>query len=298
MINKKDDNKKVELLKAIKTHVHELCDFDITDEEIENNIITLMRIYKKWILCNDSSDMSNICPNGGYHEILSKDVDGHFYTKNFRCPKLANNPEFVIRNNFYYTSPDIVNEYQRLRKEEIWCDETKYSKRTDFLNLLLNFKKDYDHTYAKGIYVQGEANSGKSYILMAFCNEMAVLGKTVVYITANSLDLEIKQSIGDGSTFSNDIVDTMIACDILVIDELGAEQFKANTHGSVLANVINYRSASKQKKLSIFSSKYSLKDLNKVYSNYGKNENVTSFVNKLQKTCDTHIYNITPIKLN
>ncbi len=284
-------------IKAIKEHIKDLCDFEITNEEIEANFIELMRLYKLWKKCNIDSNLSNECANGGYHLILSKDELGNIYTRSFKCPKLANNIEFIINNNIYYKTPDIVNEFQRLKKEEIWIDKTKYNKRTNFINTLLNIKKDYINNVTKGIYVQGESNSGKSYILMAFCNEMALQGKTVVFVTANSLDLEIKKSIGEGSSFSNEIVELMIACDVLIIDELGNEQFKPNTHSSILYNVLNYRNTFKDK-ITIMSSKYSLKELNKVYSNNGKNENVTQFVNRIEKLVDKNIFNISPSKTN
>ncbi len=283
--------------RMIKENISNLCDFKITEEELEANFLELMRLYKLWKNCNDESNLNNECSNGGYHLILSKDAQGNIYTRSFKCPKLANNIEFVINNNIYYKTPDIVNEYQRLRKEEIWIDKTKYNKRTSFVNTLLNIKKDFDHNAVKGVYVQGESNSGKSYILMAFCNEMALLGKSVIFVTANSLDLEIRKSLGEGTSFANDIVEQMIACDILIIDELGNEQFRSNTHSSILYNVINYRNSFKNK-VTVLSSKYTLKDLNKVYSNYGKNENVTQFVNKIEKLVDKNIFNISPTKTN
>ncbi len=284
-------------LKMIKDNIIHVCDFQITDSEIETHFLELMRLYKLWKNCNEDSSLNNECSNGGYHLMLSKDNDGNIYTRSFKCPKLANNIEFIIKNNIYYMSPDIVNEFQRLRKEEIWIDKVKYNKRINFINTLLNIKKDYDNNVVKGIYVQGESNSGKSYILMAFCNEMALQGKSVIYVTANSLDLELKKSISENTSFANEIVEMMIAADVLIIDELGNEQFKPNTHSSILYNVINYRYTFRNK-ITLLSSKYSLKDLNKVYSNYGKNENVTQFVNKIAKLVDTNVFNISPTKTN
>ena len=275
---------KNKLLDKIKKYKHKIADFELTDEDINNYLIDINRIIKIIELCETSP---NVCGADGYHFKLTKDKDNKIIIENFICEKNKNNFAYIIKNNYWYTSNDIVNQQQRLKKNFI-NTENEYKIRGSLINTLLKIKRHQINL--NGIYLKGNFGSGKSYILTAFCNEMALSNKSIIYFTMTSFCLDIMKSIQDQSSFKNDIVEQMIACDILVIEDLGSDIFRDIIHTQILFPVLNYRMNSD--KLTIFSSRFNLLELKKIYNSSSNKKLVEQFIDKITRISRNNIFDI------
>lgn len=279
------------LIKKAKANISKIATFDITDQEIESHLIEINKIIKINELCLSNEDF-NKCGADGYHFKLVKDENGIIRLENFLCEKLRNNPDFSIQNNFLYISSDIKNHKQRLKPDEIYTTSDKYKYRTNLINKLLDIKREKVIEY--GLYVYGELGCGKSYVIMAFCNEMAIKNKTIVYLTMNNFSLNLVKSIRDNTDFKTNIIDELMQADIVIFDELGNETYKEYIHNQLLYPIINSRL--NNNKLTIFSSKYDLIGLKKVYKLGSKDHNIDQFIDRIKRICNQNFYNLTPFK--
>lgn len=275
---------KQKFLEKVKKYKNQIADFDITEDEINNHIIEISKIIKILEQC----ELSNaICGAEGYHFKLIKNKDGIIELTNFTCPKNKNNMKFVIKNNFWYINNDIINNYQKLQKKDIFI-ENEYAIRTSLINTLLKIKRGKINI--NGLYIQGDFSSGKSYILTAFCNEMALLNHSIIYLSMNSFCLDIMKSIQDLSPFKNEIVEQMLEVDVLVIDDIGSDIFRDIIHTQLIYPVLNYRMNAN--KLTLFSSKFSINDLKKSYKINNSSKQVDQLIDKIIRISTPYIFNI------
>lgn len=113
-------------------------------------------------------------------------------------------------------------------------------ERSKILKKLLEFKENYlSGKPAKGIYIYGKYGSGKSFILYAFAKELVKAGKKVIYAYYPDLIREIKSSLGS-DRFEKYILE-LKKVDVLMLDDLGAENNTAFARDEILGPILQYR---------------------------------------------------------
>lgn len=112
--------------------------------------------------------------------------------------------------------------------------------RGTILKKLIDFKNNYfNNQEAKGIYIYGKYGTGKSFILYSFAKELVKTGKKVIYAYYPDLVREIKSSIGSNN-FERYILE-LKKVDILILDDLGAENNTAFVRDEILGPILQYR---------------------------------------------------------
>lgn len=106
------------------------------------------------------------------------------------------------------------------------------------LNLCRNYVNDFTPDTAKNLLFIGDAGLGKTHLTIAIVKEIVKKGYSPVYGSAENLFSAIEIEKYSFSGRSN--YDTILNCDLLVIDDLGAEMVTAFSK-SVLYNIINTR---------------------------------------------------------
>lgn len=108
----------------------------------------------------------------------------------------------------------------------------------------------------------GGCGLGKTHLSLAIANEVIEKGYSVIYNSAQVLISKITKEQFDFSS-DTDITDTVLDCDLLILDDLGTE-FNTQISASVVYNIINTRIL---KGLStIISTNLTLAELEKAYN--------------------------------
>lgn len=113
-------------------------------------------------------------------------------------------------------------------------------ERTNILKYIKDFlKKKVNGEPVKGLYLSGSFGSGKSYILSALLNELSLKGYKCVNINYPLLLNKLKASFSDYNY--NDVMDEIMTCDVLLIDDIGAENNSPWSRDEVLGTILQYR---------------------------------------------------------
>lgn len=115
----------------------------------------------------------------------------------------------------------------------------------------------------KGIYLYGQPGTGKTYLLWALANRLAKEGKTISFVHLPSLIQDLKQNMQD-NLYRNARLSKMKYCDVLIIDDIGAESISPWTRDEILFPILEFRMS--QQKKTYFSSNYSMEELEDQYA--------------------------------
>lgn len=141
---------------------------------------------------------------------------------------------FKEKNNvIYFEIPKFIQEAKMsdVIPEKERLEIIKYIK--DFIN-----KFDTEHQL-KGLYLCGSFGSGKSYLISALINEVSKKGVNGIILYYPSLLSILKASF---STEEFDIkLNSIIKSDLLLIDDLGAENNSAWSRDEILGTILQYR---------------------------------------------------------
>ena len=113
-------------------------------------------------------------------------------------------------------------------------------ERANILKYIKDFlKKKVNGETVKGLYLSGSFGSGKSYILSALLNELSLKGYKCVNINYPLLLNKLKVSFSDYNY--NDVMEEIMTCDVLLIDDIGAENNSPWSRDEVLGTILQYR---------------------------------------------------------
>ena len=111
-------------------------------------------------------------------------------------------------------------------------------------NGCINFVSNIDNKQS-GIYLCGEFGIGKTYLLSCVANELANKGKTVLYVYFPDLVRYMNGIMYENQKLEAEIL-SLKECDVLILDDLGAESLNSWFRDQVLGPVLNYRYLSKK----------------------------------------------------
>lgn len=111
-------------------------------------------------------------------------------------------------------------------------------------NGCLNFVTNIDNAKT-GVYLCGEFGIGKTYLLSCIANELARKGKSVLYVYFPDLVRYINGLMYENNKLEEQIT-SLKECDVLILDDLGAEYLNSWFRDQVLGPVLNYRYLSKK----------------------------------------------------
>ena len=117
--------------------------------------------------------------------------------------------------------------------------DKKDKKRLDAIKWIVNFYKEYKkNKNIKGLYLHGSFGSGKTYLLAALFNELTKDGNKAVICYYPEMLRRLKESFG--STFDIDM-NELKTCDLLLIDDIGAENVTSWSRDEILSTILQYR---------------------------------------------------------
>ena len=153
---------------------------------------------------------------------------------------------------------------QELETSSLKTIDTSDKNRYKLIKWVTNFIKEYDYgKNIKGLYLHGNFGCGKTYILSACFNEMKKRGFRTKIVYLPDLLRIIK---GDFEAM-NDIMDELCNIDILLIDDIGAENVTYWGRDEILGTILQSRM--NEHKTTFFTSNFTIKELEEHLSNKG-----------------------------
>ena len=140
--------------------------------------------------------------------------------------------------------------------------------RLTVLNRMIKFVNDYPDN-RKGLYLFGDFGVGKSFMVAALAHDLSEKrGVSSTLLHYPSFVIDVKNAIGDGNV--KNLVDEIKQAEVLIFDDIGAEQSTPWVRDEVLQVILQYRM---QEDLpTFFTSNFNFEDLEKHFAK-GKNGN-------------------------
>lgn len=158
--------------------------------------------------------------------------------------------------------------YKSISFEDVLLDDVK---RLDVYESLVDFISKYPSPDQKGLYLYGDMGVGKSFFMAALAHELSEKKSALTTILHYpSFTIDIKNAIKTDSV--KDEIDAVKTSEVLVLDDIGAEQTSSWVRDEVLQVILQYRM---QENLpTFFTSNYSFADLERKLAN-GRNGDET-----------------------
>lgn len=141
-----------------------------------------------------------------------------------------------------------------------------FEKQVDktVVELFEKFKKLMNHEDHKAsLYIYGSFGVGKTHCSFAMANEFLKKGKTVTFTYLSDVISKVKAGFSDTykKIQSDMIIESMLNCDVLFVDDIGAENTADWFYNEYFINILNFRTSNEKR--TFFNSNYSLNELEK-----------------------------------
>ena len=145
------------------------------------------------------------------------------------------------------------------------------STRAKIIKWINKFYDDFKSgKQTKGLYLSGSFGSGKTYILSALLNELSKLNYSCIIVYYPELLRSIKESFN--SDEYNERINEIKKCDLLLLDDIGAETTTPWNRDEILGTILQYRMDNK--KATFFTSNLNIKELENHFITSNKDEEV------------------------
>lgn len=145
------------------------------------------------------------------------------------------------------------------------------STRAKIIKWINKFYDDFKSgKQTKGLYLSGSFGSGKTYILSALLNELSKLNYYCIIVYYPELLRSIKESFN--SDDYNERINEIKKCDLLLLDDIGAETTTPWNRDEILGTILQYRMDNK--KATFFTSNLNIKELENHFITSNKDEEV------------------------
>ena len=147
---------------------------------------------------------------------------------------IAAEKEAAIKNRL-----KLINLPASLRKASLAQVDLDDLGRLPVFEKLLAFVEQYP-TIRKGLYLYGDFGVGKSFMVAALAHDLSEkLGVSSTLLHYPSFVIDVKNAIGDGNVKT--LVDEIKLSEVLILDDIGAEQSTAWVRDEILQVILQYR---------------------------------------------------------
>lgn len=155
----------------------------------------------------------------------------------------------------------LPNDLKSIKSSDIDLED---SNRIQLFEEINAYIKDFERKKSKGLYVFGNFGVGKSYLMGYLANRLSDrYQKQTLILHFPTFALDIKDAIQSKTV--KEEVDKIKKSEILIFDDIGAEQSNAWIRDDILQVILQYRM--QEQLLTFFTSNFDLEGLEKHFSN-------------------------------
>lgn len=229
---------------------------DLSEEEIVRSMSKFFEYIKerdKFLSPSDTSILKGYRPvlikNEGYADVSYQETE----------ELLAAQAQANIKQRI-----KLVNLPKTLRQVSAQDLDFDDLNRIEVQGFLQDFIDRVGEKGQKGLYLYGSFGIGKTFLMAYLAHELSEkhqMATTLLHFPSFSVD--IKNAISQGTV--KEMIDEVKSSPVLVLDDIGAEQFSAWLRDDVLQVILQYRM---QEELpTFFTSNFSLEDLERHFAN-------------------------------
>lgn len=182
--------------------------------------------------CKSLMSCKNKC-NGlvYYPKVNGNTIDFNYVACKYMKKDLKDKEE--IKSKFF----EMPYEIKKARIKDI---DPSSKERLEIIKWITKFYKDYKKdNKQKGLYLSGSFGSGKTFIVSALLNELAKDGYSSIIVYYPELLRSLKE--GFGNEDFNDRLNEIKKCDLLLLDDIGAEATSLWNRDEILGTIMQYR---------------------------------------------------------
>ncbi|SFT01267.1 replicative DNA helicase loader DnaI [Paenibacillus sp. BC26] len=239
---------------------------ELDNETIRLNLNKIYQCTKEFRICSNCPGLDQ-CPNdfeGHYTELSCESVGGRVQLNDRKvtCKKLiARQSENKIRSrirSFYVDDRALLEGYSA---DEIVSKDLERMKAVGQIIKYINVTKE-NGLQKEGLYLTGSFGTGKTFLMCYMLHELAKAGFTgaIVYMPEFVEDLK-SLMLEQGKL--KETVDLMKETDLLIFDDIGAENLNPWVRDHVLGAILNYRM---NRKPTFYTSNYGLDAIEQHFS--------------------------------
>lgn len=207
------------------------------------------------------------CPNdfaGHYTMLTTEEINGRQYIHDHKiaCKKLlSRQKEDAVRTrirSFYVDEHALKEGYSYNDMVTIDIERAPAVKR--IMQYVLRTKEQ--GLQNEGLYLAGDFGTGKTFLISYMLYELAKLGLSGVIVYMPDFVEDLKAMFSEPQKLK-DIIEVMKETDLLVFDDIGAENLNPWVRDHVMGSILNYRM---NRKPTFYTSNYELEGLEKHFS--------------------------------
>mgnify|MGYP000873877416 FL=1 len=192
---------------------------------------------------------NNICGYVYYPSVLQDNLVFSYVPCKYK-KKLDNDTKYQDNIISFDMPKEIINASMK----NIYTDDKNRLETIKWLTIFI--KKIENNEKSKGLFLTGNFGCGKTYVVAAAFNELAKKNKKVACLYYPEFLISLKERFSDDY---REVFDKVKKCDLLLIDDIGAETVTSWNRDEVLGTILQYRM---QESLpTFFTSNLSLKEL-------------------------------------
>ena len=264
--------------------IKKIKDLECTEKEFDEYLGYFLAYYEDKICCDKCKNPKK-CPK--QFDGIAMDLyrsDFGIERKFSLCP--SRELERTIALN--YLIRDFSNTYLSLTIDDI---DTSYSMERSALERAI-FETDIEDIQASdGIFVYGPSGSGKSYPLIALCNEFVRENKKCSYVETRNFLESLKNALNNKEEYFS-LMSKVKEVEVLVLDNLGDEKISEWTRDDIISGILDYRI--KNDLVTYITSSYTLEELVSLYDVSKTNSDVgkikaNKFIERIKTACPRQI---------
>ncbi|ASS66664.1 MULTISPECIES: primosomal protein DnaI [unclassified Paenibacillus] len=239
---------------------------DIDEGVVRRNSNLVYQYVKEHRNCSACPGLDE-CPNDfqGHYTLLSADGSSgetRLIDRKTACRKfIARRNEELIRSrirSFYVSDKVLAKAYSF---EDI---ARKDSARLPAVKQILQYidRTKEQGLQTDGLYLTGQFGTGKTFLMGYMMGELAKLGYSGVIVYMPDFVEDLKAMFGEPGRLK-ETIDLMKEADILIFDDIGAENLSPWVRDHVMGSILNYRM---ERKPTFYTSNHALDDLEQHFS--------------------------------
>ncbi|UVI33586.1 primosomal protein DnaI [Paenibacillus spongiae] len=239
---------------------------ELDRETIRLNLNRVYQYVKEQRSCSDCPGLDR-CPNDfeGHYTLLSCETVGETVQLNDRkvmCNKLRtrqNEEQIRSRVRSFYVDETALS--QGYSADEILTSDLKRSKAVMQVFQYIDKTKE-SGLQRRGLYLAGSFGTGKTFLMCYMLYELAKAGYTGAIVYMPDFVEDLKMLMHEPGKLK-ETVDLMKETDLLIFDDIGAENLNPWARDHVMGAILNYRM---NRKPTFYTSNYDLDMLERHFS--------------------------------
>lgn len=230
---------------------------EVTRSMIQNDLMILKHFINQPTECEPLGEGKCASHPDGF--IINLEIrQGRFNMIYTKCPVKEKHEAFIKRESLIQ-SFHIPRDVREATFDTIYLNDERREVLTKAIEKAGKIARGEDF---RGMYIYGKFGIGKSYILGCIANELKEKSISSMMIYVPEILRDLKAGFNDGTT--DERYNAIRSAEVLILDDLGAEDVTAWSRDEVITSILNYRMV--EQLPTFISSNFAINDLKGRYS--------------------------------